>query len=738
MNISQLLFNPVLPLWLLLPLVAAAGCGVIWAYQRCSAPSTIRRRLLAIRLTALALITFLLLLPSRRLTEQKLEAPTVAVACDISASMLNSPDTDPKIRQHRLKAFLAEKGLQQCLKKYRIAWYHFGARVENAEDPQTQPLTFTAPRTHIQHALNEIVRRSSGLNLAAIILLSDGLNQEEEPLTPAARRVPVLIPELEPPQIRKSVTPKKNDLFISDLSAPKMLVVFWKGTVNVVVERSSGTGKQVCPVRLYRGRESMGVAYATFDDGQVLCSLTFTIEPVEVGRMLYRVVVDAPSDPNQKNNKRSFMVEVTDPKNRVLYLEGTPRWEFKFLKRTILAERNYHLSAFVRAGNGQFINFSEENAAAVSPLPEVFSKRLLDYRVIILGEMPRATLSDAQQQALADYVDKGGGLLFLGGTRALGKNGWPGSPALGPLLPFENETNARMNDGHFVVEKSAQGSAHPVLAGLKDLTTFPPIISYWGPGKTRPAATVLLQTEEQRPVLAVMLHGEGKVAAFLSDSLWRWQLEGVRAGREKTLYAQVISQLLHWLAPEKKKVHTESDNLRLFTRSAQVEVRDRIILGVVSRAATPPHCVVLTPDKRRLPIRLTPALLGSDVGLNDPVRGWRGEFSPYLAGNYRFKARRGKKAKKDQTETQVLAIEPQVEKTEQPIDREYLRRLARSTGGAFFPEAEHKPLWQQIPYHPAQTRITRETSLWNHAWLLLLLIALFSLEWVLRIRHNLV
>ena len=74
------------------------------------------------------------------------------------------------------------------------------------------------------------------------------------------------------------------------------------------------------------------------------------IEPIQTGRILYRVEILPENDAKPDNNRREFLIEVTNAKNRVLYLEGAPRWEFKFLKRALLAEQNYQLSAFVQGG----------------------------------------------------------------------------------------------------------------------------------------------------------------------------------------------------------------------------------------------------------------------------------------------------------------------------------------------------------------------------------------------------
>jgi uncharacterized membrane protein len=70
---------------------------------------------------------------------------------------------------------------------------------------------------------------------------------------------------------------------------------------------------------------------------------------------------------------------------------------------------------------------------------------LQDYDAVILQNIPRGSggLSEQQQAMLASYVhDQGGGLLMIGGERALGAGGWQGS-RLEEVLPVEMEVPAR-------------------------------------------------------------------------------------------------------------------------------------------------------------------------------------------------------------------------------------------------------------------------------------------------------
>lgn len=734
---TRIVTDPVLPP-LLIGLLLLLGLGAIWlSLGRCALRWRARLGLCALRLAALLLLAGLLFLPARPRRRTRHEAPALAVLIDRSASMLDSPNEDPEERRRNLAAFLADTSFRQAARKYRLAWYAFGGSLTELSDPAEEPIAFTAPRTHLHEALNELAERSRGVNLAGVIVLTDGLDQSGVALSPAARAVPLFIPELEQFQRRAETAPRHVDFSIADLEAPKLLVVNWRGEVQLVVRRSESGGRQSCPAVLLEDGQEVRQAVATFEDGQTTRSLSFTVAPTELGRRLYRLELRPEGDPDADNNAREFSIEVTDPRDRLLYLEGTPRYEFKYLKRALLRDQVFQTAAYLQAGPGVFLNFDEDAAAAnLGRLPALDAESLLNYRVVVLGELGAETFNAEQQQALADFVDKGGGLLFVGGSKAYGADGWPAAEKLTPLLPFTNGPRAGLRDGRFIPRAGV--ADHPALSGLP-AAGLPLVLSLWGPVEKRPGADALLATEEGDPILLTMRYGEGKVAAVLTDSLWRWQLAAGRTESGKSLHEAFVSQLAHWLAPTRKEVDNDA-NLQLLLPAGERDVQEPVPVGVVVGPAAGDRpqltCQVTTPDDRRLDLTLQPGRLGADLGLSQGVEAWRAEFLPHVPGDYRVRVQEAGTG--ETVEDRLLVIEPQLEKTGRPLDREFLQALANDSGGAFLPPERADELLAAVPWDPVELTTTDEQPLWNRAWLLVVLLLLFCGEWYLRNRLDLV
>ena len=55
-----------------------------------------------------------------------------------------------------------------------------------------------------------------------------------------------------------------------------------------------------------------------------------------------------PGEENAKNNKVTRLVNVDARKPRILYMEGEPRWEFKFLRRAVEDDHTIDLVTILR------------------------------------------------------------------------------------------------------------------------------------------------------------------------------------------------------------------------------------------------------------------------------------------------------------------------------------------------------------------------------------------------------
>jgi uncharacterized membrane protein len=587
-------------------------------------------------------------------------------------------------------------------------------------------VNFTAPRSFLSQGLRELANRIRGGQVSAVILLSDGLDQSPDPAVMAGLQAPVFPIELEPEGLNEPETGGGN-AWIPSVLHPERTVVNWEIEIQVSVERSGADNEEI-PVHLYLGDDRrIRSGTARFAEGQELATVVFSVTPDEPGTVVYRAEIDYErAGDNPDDNHREILVDVTDAANRLLYLEGPAHWGFTFLKRALLSDDRYQLTAFVQSGSG-FLRFSETSAQAEAPT--ITGEALAPYRAVILGNLSGSSLEPEQWQTLADFVDRGGGLLLVGAGAAYGADGLGSVAAMRELLPALPEPLSRMREADFRVEVSPSGRAHAVIKGLKLEETIPPVASLWGPVTVRDGTTVLFEALDGAPLITARRFGSGRVVMFLSDTLWQWHMRAPARPGAKNLYEQTVTQALQWLSDAAAESTTTGEprlvlNVgALYTPSEGTE-QPRTLTGVVQG-----------PDGASHTIELARATLGPEVGLAEPMDGYVGHLAPASGGRYRITV---SAPGSNSAQTTILAEPPRHEITGRTADREFLFTLARATGGRFVPWSERERLIEFLPKDTRTIATVHEVTLWDRWTWLLAVLVLFSAEWWWRRRLEMV
>jgi hypothetical protein len=734
--LATILFRPVLPLWLLILCLLAFALLAWYTYRRCGLGHRRQWLLWGLRMAAMLLLVWLALQPERRSVRREEEKPVLAVAIDVSESMNEKLGANPASRAGRAREFLDADELARLQNDCRLAFFEIGSDCRELKETTSREMVFNAPQSNISAAINQLAQRLGAENLAGILLLSDGLDHAPTALAPQVLAQPLLVPILEDP-FEITVT-QASDVYIDEVAYPRRAVVEWQANIDVLVRRT-GNGDVSVPVHLYRNSERLRSSVISFRGDERFKRFSFTIQPVQTGRFFHYIEIAPPQDDRPQNNMREFMIEVVEPQNRVVYLEGPPRWEFKFLKATLLAEKAFKLEAFVRGADGAFISFGENQAVQTLDLPGFQDQELKDCKVVILGDMPADALPAAARANIRAFVESGGGLLLIGGARAYGANGWRQDPEIQQLLPVKLLGGGEMTERHYPVDFTPVGRTHPALRNLPFYEGIPPILSLWRPVETGEFSSVLVATGDNAPVLAIRRYGRGRVAMVLSDSLWRWQLGDAATSGEKSFYARFITQLVQWLAPSDKTVGA-AGMLQILTADTEYELRDRIAVGAIVGAEVAEEnsytCLVTTPAGRQLTFVMHGMDLGSEVGLLEPRPGYGCRFTAEEAGQYKLEVMDA--AGQSVAREQILVKRAEREKTGAPLNRNYLADLVRQTGGRIVPWTERASLFDNLEATPRTVEIIREYPVWNRLPWFILLVALFLVEWFLRRKADLV
>ena len=376
--------------------------------------------------------------------------------------------------------------------------------------------------------------------------------------------------------------------------------------------------------------------------------------PADPVRRLRVVIPANPAEASGQDNDAELHVLLTEPRVRVLYVEGSMRPEYKYLKRLLSTDPNIRFMGLVRITGNRFWAQGGIGGKRLSSVPSTDAEFAL-FDVIILGDLDRTFLTPGQMTRMRKFVNDGGALLMLGGHNSFGPGGYGGTE-IEAALPVLVGTRAQPQETTpFVPALTAPGEAHPVFEGLKGfflgpggrkpdakLPKLPELLGCVTVVRAKPIAALLALHPTRKaegrpmPVLAVQRFGAGRSAAFTADTTWKWSLPLRGLGADSP-YERFWGQLVRWLANVQTKSRESKPSvvLRLDRPHLRVGADPVKILARVQDEKGRP------PDEAQVSCTITPPAGGGKAETlpMSPRMGDRLfelEYRPPREGEYKF------------------------------------------------------------------------------------------------------
>jgi uncharacterized membrane protein len=731
------------PAWMLWPsiaVVSGALAGIIF-YRRAKLPpgdAGLRKlRFAGIWLLQSMLAAVLLLLlwqPAITISELKPQQDIIVVLVDDSRSMALAENGTTRQTQ----AIDALRGgvLAGIENRFQTRLYRFDSQLTRIAD--LKELHASAPATRIGDSLKQLTGETQELPVGAIVLLTDGADNAggidaETIAALRSRHIPVHT-------VGFGAEHATRDVEIDDA---------------VIAPRAMADSRLAAVIRFhqygYGGRKSKIVVR---DGASVLASRDVTLEPdgaVQSETLLFNVgaagakAIQFSIEPLQgeesvADNVVSRMVNVESDKRRVLYVEGEPRWEYKFVRRAEEDDRIVQLVSMLRTTENKIYRQGIQDPKELSEGFPTTAESLFAYQALVIGSVEATYFTPAQRELIREFVDRrGGGLLLLGGRFSLADGGW-GVSNLADLLPVVlPDAKGTFHVDPATVELAPAGLDNYITrlvddsaANTRRWKSLPYLMDFQEPGTPKPGATVLADMSaggRKMPMLITENFGRGRTAVLATSGTWRWQMNLPVGDQAFTLFWQ---QLLRWLV-------TGSPGHVTASVPNQVLLDDgRVTLSVDVRGndyqpAADAHVEahVLGPDAVSANIDMAPVA--------DSPGSFQAEWTAEKPGSYLTEvvARRGDQAIGRDVLT-FQRMDGVAENFHTDQNRELLTRLASQTGGRYWRPEDLSNLPDEIAFSEAgvTTRETRE--LWNMPVFLLALVLLRSTEWLLRRKWGIV
>jgi uncharacterized membrane protein len=752
---TQLFFYPIANSYLLVLAVALALLGLLVLRPRHEGMTWRRRAaLLGLRLGVILMIAIAMLRPTIVQTETTMQSATAVIVNDVSRSM-SVPDElgGRKSRYEAMRIALggAEDQLAKLAERFTVEPYVFDATtrpVGLSGGVISLPDKPTGEQTAIGAALSDILRSQAGKRVLGVVLLSDGAQRAYAPRDLAPQTAASEMKRLGVPLYTVTFGQSRGLGQAKDAAVTELLVdqnVFAKNEMVVSGKiRADGFVNRELPVRLLfektPGRMEVVASGSVKPtaDGQII-PITLSYVPETPGQ--YKVTLEVPDQAGElvtTNNRMSTFVNVLAGGLNVLFLEDLigRRPETPYLCRALAASPDIDVDYMAFSGKTRPGDLDERLAAG-------------RYLVYILGDIPASTFTRSELQDLADAVDRGAGLIMLGGYHTFGPGGYADTP-LAKVLPIRMSRldiqkpgepirtdmhlkgPTRMRPSRFGARSFIMRLAADPRTNLATWSQLPALdgANKFSESLLAPRALVLAVDQNDRPLLVSQTYGAGRVLAFAGDTTWLWQMKGF--GKEhKRFWRQVIL----WLA-KKDEIQEGNVWVRLSQRRLEPEGRLEIVAGAKSPTGEPVEGVtfdaeVALPDGTKRPVRLSRRGT-SGVGTFSETR---------TAGDYTVTVRvRKGTVPLGQARARFLVFEEDLELDNASADRTGMEALAAMTGGRSIAPEQVADLFKEMIENTRHLEEKTEVKrTWWDTWtFFLLLVGLLAVEWFLRKRWGLV
>ena len=369
--------------------VAAAGVlTYVWAAGKAS---PLDRGIMAtLRLAALGVLFLCLLQPALIISSVVPQRNFVGILVDDSRSMTLPASTggtrgdwvgtvlDPE--QSELVDRLSER--------FALRFFRFSS--ESSRVSTLSELTFDGTRTDLGGALAHAQGELSAVPLSGLVVLTDGADNGGVPL--AQTLVPLQAASVPVFTVGLGEEVLSPDVQIDRVEGPRTVLRGTSLLVDVVVT-ARGLGGNTVPLIVEDQTRILATEDVELPEGgePTVARVRLTMEEPGPRRIRFRVPLQE-GERVDRNNERTLLVEVRSAREKILYFEGEPRFEVKFLRRAVTGDDNLQVVVLQRTAENKFLRLDVDHGEELAAGFPRTREELFAYRALVLGSVERELL----------------------------------------------------------------------------------------------------------------------------------------------------------------------------------------------------------------------------------------------------------------------------------------------------------------------------------------------------------
>jgi len=298
-----------------------------------------------------------------------------------------------------------------------VSYYAFGKKLHMLADGDSQvaeslaSLKAVEAGTFITDSLEAVANADRGAPLAGIVLLSDGLDT-------SSRGGEAAIYDLGTRGVRVYPVPMgiadPDDVSIRNIIMQEVAFSGDKVPIRVQI-RSKGYEKRTADLTVLLNGRDVARRSISLAGGLQFEDIFFNVDVGQKGAAKVEIEVSPFGDEaTAENNRVKRSVRVVNEKINVLCMEGSPRWEYRYLRAMLKRDPRINATFIATRARAEMARNSSEYIAR---FPET-REEAFKYDLVILGDVDADFFSADAFARLEELVkDRGGSLLMLCGSR---------------------------------------------------------------------------------------------------------------------------------------------------------------------------------------------------------------------------------------------------------------------------------------------------------------------------------
>ncbi|MBM3265732.1 MAG: hypothetical protein FJY97_20245, partial [candidate division Zixibacteria bacterium] len=738
---DSLLFKTPISPWLIV-LIGVGLVGLVaYVYRRTivTVSPGMRYTLIGLKTLAIVLLVVCLLEPVALNSEVTPQQGFLLVLFDDSKSMSIQDGSGTSSRIDAVKRVFSEQALLETFgKRFKVRGFRFSSVTERLGD--ISELTAEGDATDIAGALDQAAGEFRDMPLAGIVLVSDGGDNASPgsgALTGAtdylkSQKVPVFSVGVGGNRIAK-------DIEILKVATSKTLTTGSITDLYVTIKSSGYEGRAV-DLEIREGARLVRTENIRLGKDGDTQRIKLALSPVSPGIFEYTAEIRLQNwEMIVENNQRRFIIDNRAKTGRILYVEGYPRKEFKFIRRALEDDPRLKAVSMVRISpEGRLYR---QGIQDVSELQEGYPRtrrELFTYDAIIFGDVEAAWFAPEQLKMTEEFVSvRGGGFLMLGGDQAFSEGGYAGTPIEDALpvrlLGGSGAWGSGVTDRSFRLQLTAEGLTHPLTQlgetpeeNQQNWNNLPELIGYNRVGVSKPGATVLAvdpttdALEGSNTILALQRYGRGRSMAITTASSWHWQMLMPSENRSHERFWQ---QMARWLALSTPGQVTVTLDKESYGEKEAVTITGGVFdetYAPVNEAVVYAHVTGPTGQTESVPLEWT----FGEAGV------YRAKYQPKMGGMHQVEVSVQSPESITARDQAGFGVATSIaEFTDPTLQNDVLKRLAESTGGVYVPLDQASQLPERIPAVKQMASTTRERDLRDTPPLFFAVVLILGLEW---------